>query len=66
MKDKLHVVLLSSWVILTLSLATSCQYEAVAQETNHMASIDTAKPDTLSSDSVTLDLQAKQTAEQDL
>ncbi len=66
MKDKIHVVLFSFWVILTLPLAASCQYEAVAQEANHMASIDTAKPDTLSSDSVALDLQAKQTAEQDL
>lgn len=67
MKKRRHIALFSLVFLLTaLLLVTSCQYEAVAQEVNHIVSIDTAKPVTLTDDSVALDVQAKQIAEQDL
>lgn len=67
MKRKLHATVFSLVAILaTLILAASCQYEAVAQEANHIPASKTAVPDTLSIDGIALKSQSKQVAAVDL
>ena len=67
MRERVHIALFSLLIILAvLPLATSCKNEAVAQEVNSIAPVETVQQDSVSGDSSQLITQMKQIAVQDL